>query len=764
MNSMFIELVNISIMASWLVLVILSVRLLFKKIPKWVICILWILVGLRLILPISIESTLSLLPSSNTIDMTISQARPTIQTGIEGFDQNVNEYISSNYFEGVTVKEGTFSQLISNYSIIWIVGIVFMIIYAYYSYYKIHNQVQVSILYKDNIYLCDDIDTPFILGVFNPKIYLPSFLDEKQVSYVLKHEQAHIARKDHFIKPIGFILLSIYWFNPILWIAYVCLCKDIEAACDEKVIKDMNTIDKKEYSETLFDCSVQRNMIMACPLAFGEIGVKERIKSIVDYKKPSFWVIILSIILCICISIGFLTVPKNHQIVDINEPTAHITLLDNVSDIVFTNKNVEVSHESEVNELVNLLLKVEIKNKEISLDRSEDRDKTNQIELIYNNNLDRITTINFNNDYSEVWLDDGVKPTLSYQVNNPSFVKQIFTSYQSKENTKVSESFNAQVIGIENEYIAVQPYDNEKEAEKSNVYYIDYNIIVESLKFKLNIGSQINITYDGNIYENEKVIPNVYEIQLLNIIKNPNYDSNEDSFIFSSIKEKVQLKQQAEWCSISYKILGTSGNIAFNTNYGKFNEYLVVLYKTYNYINDEVVYVEEFFQPMVISYQLSKDGNYTLKSVHTSVVDSTIESMFPNPWKENALNYVQYYDELSEHNLEQVNDNVEHFIKPHPSIAFEELMNKFSKFDNGYTDEDYQNASGEDCMHPRVSYELSEFGITIGISSDPHRLFCYYVTVMDWGRMYTQSFFMNSEDYENIQKVIEEYNHIKTYP
>lgn len=161
--------------------------------------------------------------------------------------------------------------------------------------------------------MCDRIDTPFILGVFRPRIYLPSNMSEQDVTYVLAHEQAHIKRHDHWWKPLGFALLTIYWFHPILWIAYVLLCRDIELACDEKVIKEMGIDIKKPYSDALINCSIPRRAITACPLAFGEVGVKERVKTVLNYKKPAFWIVLIAVIACVIVAVCFLTNPKDRQ-------------------------------------------------------------------------------------------------------------------------------------------------------------------------------------------------------------------------------------------------------------------------------------------------------------------------------------------------------------------------------------------------------------------------------------------------------------------
>lgn len=315
MANVFIDLFNMSITASYLVLAVVVARLLLKKAPKWINCLLWALVGIRLICPFSFESSLSLIPGSQTISVNNSSSgRPfTVQSGVPVLDNNVNEFVSAHYYEGVTVPTNTFADTTTILAIVWLVGIFLMLLYGSVSYIRLHKRVGASLLLNDNIYYCDNIDTPFILGFLKPKIYVPSGISEEQIGYIALHEKAHLKRKDHFWKPLGFVLLSVYWFNPVIWVAYILLCRDIETACDEKVIKNMPNTEKKNYSETLVSCSVQRRMVMACPLAFGEVGVKQRIKSVLNYKKPAFWVILLALVLLTVVAVCFLTNPSDES-------------------------------------------------------------------------------------------------------------------------------------------------------------------------------------------------------------------------------------------------------------------------------------------------------------------------------------------------------------------------------------------------------------------------------------------------------------------
>lgn len=310
MEALFLKLFNMSITASWLVLAVVILRLLLKKAPKAVTVFLWALVGIRLICPFSFESVLSLIPSAETVpEAMLAGSDFNIDTGLSAVDSRINGYLDDRYIEGVTVPAGNGMTVMGFISVIWLVGIAVMLIYTLISYLKIHRKVREAVPYNENIWVCDRISAPFILGVFRPRIYLPSDIDKQDEEYVIAHERAHLKRRDHLIKPLGFLLLTVYWFNPVMWIAYILLCRDIELACDEKVIKTMGIEIKKPYSEALINCSLPRRSIAACPLAFGEVGVKSRIKSVLNYKKPAFWVVIVALALCVILPIVFLTNP-----------------------------------------------------------------------------------------------------------------------------------------------------------------------------------------------------------------------------------------------------------------------------------------------------------------------------------------------------------------------------------------------------------------------------------------------------------------------
>ena len=311
MSDLFLKIVNMSISASWLVVAVLILRLVLKKAPKWVNVLLWGIVAVRLICPFSFESALSLIPSAETFpEKIISGPSFDVQTGITPIDNRINDYLGDRYFEGVTVPTNNGNNVMTILTIVWIIGILLLATYTVISYWRLNRKVDTAVRYKDNIFQSENVSSPFVLGIINPRIYLPFSMNEQDMEHVVAHEQAHIRRKDHWWKPLGFLLLTIHWFNPLMWLAYVLLCRDIELACDEKVIKGLGNEQRADYTQALVACSVNRRMIAACPLAFGEVGVKERVKSVMNYKEPAFWVIILAVIACVIVAVCFLTNPK----------------------------------------------------------------------------------------------------------------------------------------------------------------------------------------------------------------------------------------------------------------------------------------------------------------------------------------------------------------------------------------------------------------------------------------------------------------------
>ena len=314
MSELFLKIVNMSISASWVVIAVLTLRFCLKKAPKWVNVLLWGIVAARMVFPFSIESVLSLIPSAETISPTIMMEQsPSVQTGVPALNHVINPVISGSFTPAPGASANPLQIWIPVLAGIWLFGIVALFLYSAVSYCRLRRKVCEAVILRDNIYQSENVCSPFVLGIIRPKIYLPYHMDSREVGHVIAHEQTHIRRKDHWWKPLGFLLLTIHWFNPLMWLSYVLLCRDIELACDEKVIGKMGNAQRADYTQALVACSVDRRLIAACPLAFGEIGVKERVKSVMNYKKPAFWIVLASVIVCAVIAVCFLTNPIGFQ-------------------------------------------------------------------------------------------------------------------------------------------------------------------------------------------------------------------------------------------------------------------------------------------------------------------------------------------------------------------------------------------------------------------------------------------------------------------
>ncbi len=352
MTKIFLDVLNLSITASWLILAVLFFRFVLKKfVPKWTLCLVWALVGIRLVIPFSFESELSLVPSSetfksdalfyaetskpseeysqifeenfvstpieqNTPNDTFEPFRPSkpsapkdfIDSGLEGVDKTVNPIIQNAISENEQDTIEKEQKWLEIAGFIWIFGIAAMLLYAAVNYIILKRRVSVFVP-EGNIRKSENVESPFILGIFKPKIYLPFGLSEDDEASIIAHEKAHLSRGDHLVKPFSFLILAFYWFNPLCWVAYILLCRDIEFACDEKVVKNMDLEARKSYAAALLHCSTKKRIIAACPVAFGEIGVKARVVNALNYKKPLFWIIVVSIIGISALAVFFLTNP-----------------------------------------------------------------------------------------------------------------------------------------------------------------------------------------------------------------------------------------------------------------------------------------------------------------------------------------------------------------------------------------------------------------------------------------------------------------------
>ena len=345
MEKIFLEIFNMSLSGSFLILVVLIVRFLIKRAPKWISCVLWGLVAVRLLCPFSVESAISLLPSAQPVPTDIAtMSKPEIDSGIRVINQVVNPVIERRFTIAPVESANPLQTINLIASRVWMIGIIVLFIYAIISYGLLYKKVRNSVTVEANIRLCDYIETPFILGIIRPGIYLPSGVSKEQYYHVIAHEKAHLKRLDHIWKPLGFVVLAIHWFNPLVWISYALFGKDIEMACDEKVISNLDKKSAASYSESLLACSIGRRNILMYPLAFGEVSVKERIKHVLNYKRPSFWVICISVIICAVVAICFLTNPKKE---DAAKEIAETNASENVPEVDVNTELANISKEPE---------------------------------------------------------------------------------------------------------------------------------------------------------------------------------------------------------------------------------------------------------------------------------------------------------------------------------------------------------------------------------------------------------------------------------
>ena len=314
MDDVFLKLVNLSISASWLILAVLVLRVVLKKAPKWVMPLLWGVVALRLVCLFSIESALSLIPSAETIPSEIvTETREPVLYEQATLDIVTNPTLPSAAEVPVGVSRQQAQVDFNIYSILWLVGMAALLVHALVSAGKLKRKLATAILLRDNIYESEFVDSPFVFGVVKPNIYLPMHMDEGTAAYVIAHEHAHLARRDHWWKVLGYLVLALHWFNPLVWVAYILFCRDIELACDEKVVKGLDGAARADYSQALLSCAAPKRAVAACPLAFGEGNIKMRVKSALHYKKPAFWVAAAAVLAVVIVAVCFLTNPRSER-------------------------------------------------------------------------------------------------------------------------------------------------------------------------------------------------------------------------------------------------------------------------------------------------------------------------------------------------------------------------------------------------------------------------------------------------------------------
>lgn len=442
MSEIFLKVVNMSISAGWLILAVLVLRLLLKKAPKWAPLLLWTLVALRLVLPFAPESMLSLIPSAQTVSPQIMlDWTPQINTGIPLVNNAVNPAITGSFAPNPGNSANPLQILIPVAANLWLLGILIMVVYTLISYISLSQRMKTAVLLRENIYQSEHTASAFVFGLVNPRIYLPFDMEQACSAYVIAHEKAHIKRKDHWWKLIGFLVLTIHWFSPLVWVSYLLFCRDIELACDARVAGKLDPKQRAEYSQALLNCAGKSRVVSACPIAFGEVGIKSRIRSVLQYKRPAFWVVMLAAVICIGMAVCFLTDPADktlNTIEDQNLSVGHNTWEVWQSDGFSYNRIGAVDPL-----LLDSLGNISVTPRALSQNRNEDRDKTHT--LVLQSYEDAQATIysylkglyiHFNEDFTEVWIHDGVKPTLSHGVSQPEAARELYHNILDSANTQ----------------------------------------------------------------------------------------------------------------------------------------------------------------------------------------------------------------------------------------------------------------------------------------------------------------------------------------
>ena len=367
MEGVFLHVLDRSMAVCWLILAVVCVRFMLKKAPKWIRGILWGMVALRLVIPFSLESAFSLLPEKGVVEQVLVEEEkqpsewpiPEWNPGMEAVTVVPIGGADIGYVQEEVTMTGEVN-LINVLTVVWMAGMLILFFYCALSFWRLHKRVDEAVIYRKEkpcIYECEKVDSPFVLGLIKTSIYLPYGMSEEDRRCVIAHEEAHISRGDHLIKPIGFLILAVYWFHPLVWLAYILLCRDIELACDEKVIAGMAVEDKKTYAKALLECSKPERMISACPLAFGEVGVKKRITNVLNYKKPAFWIILLSILACVVVGVCFLTDPKDKQKTDLETESLDSRGQQESMTSLEEKKEDPIGDEESVEKLTNVLTK-----------------------------------------------------------------------------------------------------------------------------------------------------------------------------------------------------------------------------------------------------------------------------------------------------------------------------------------------------------------------------------------------------------------------
>ncbi len=500
----FSNVLNASISASWLILIVIALRFLMKKAPKWVNVALWGIVALRLLMPFSIESAFSLIPSAQTVSDQLMQAETMAGQQSAYLDIVTNPAYGGSVSVELETTISAFQWELVDLTFLWVAGIAVMALYTAVTYWRLWKKVATAVILQENIFCSEYVSSPFVLGILKPRIYLPYAMEVEDMEHVIAHEHAHIRRKDHWWKPLGFLLLTIHWFNPLMWAAYLLLCRDIELACDEKVISELDSIQRADYSQALVSCSVSRRSIAACPLAFGEVGVKERVRSIMNYRRPTFWIIVTALIVCVAVAVCFLTDPKE---ISTPEPImdalsseevewAQVTLWENATEHISLN-------EAQIQELIRILN---------NLDESDfvhSKVPEHNLSLMIYCGPSKEILLHWDGDYTWFTFHSEMLKGIDadYCYVNSQTLSLFFSQFYEKT------ILYAKLLALEDEHFIVEPITASPELNSASRIMVPMRNMAPSPEPV--VGDILQIEYDGMLQETYPArITNVYRISV----------------------------------------------------------------------------------------------------------------------------------------------------------------------------------------------------------------------------------------------------------
>lgn len=499
MQDLFLEVLNMSLTAAYVIVAVIIIRMLIRKLPKKYSFWLWSIAAFRLCCPFSFQSVMSIF-NIGIFDMSRAQTEsgaqleyvadnivyeeiPQVTVGIPYANTIINNNLPA---AEPTASANPMQIILAVLTVIWVTGMAAMLVYGVVSYIKIRLSMNTAMRLERNIYQSDKVGSPFILGIIKPKIYIPFGLDEDTRKYILTHEEYHLKRFDHISKIAAYIILSVHWFNPLCWVAFILMGTDMEMSCDEKVLADEENI-CKEYSRSLLSFAADRRFPAPGPLAFGETGVRSRIKNALGFRKPKLWAGIVAVAICIGAAVVCISNPMFMRITDINDAGDCEKIFDEIYSVTVINSRGEqiLTEEKDIARTVEVLRSLKISRKAIS--RSENRNKVNTVAIRSTENDEIPIFIYFNEDYSEFWINDGVKPSFTYEVKNPEEMS-VFAQYG---NTLTAENIEDAAKELETEKVTL--FD----------FYEDNGILLAGCSYEGKLGFAVFLQNADGSYEFE---------------------------------------------------------------------------------------------------------------------------------------------------------------------------------------------------------------------------------------------------------------------